>query len=55
MENIYELKLHEGKRVGIGNNSFYVTRVPGGWLYSTSRLGLKVPTTTFVPFDNGFQ
>lgn len=51
-EDIYSVDLHEqihkvGKDDGI---SLVITRVAGGWIYSTVPYGGDV----FVPFDNEF-
>jgi len=51
MKDIYKLKLHE--QISIDTNLF-VTRVPGGWLYS-DRAGENLFNTVFVPFHNEFQ
>ena len=37
-KTIYELELHESLQIKGGVNSFvkfYITRVPGGWIYET--------------------
>lgn len=53
IKNIYELKLHECTWVGaINSDVFYVTRVPGGWLYDSRN---DVNSFAFVPYDNEFQ
>ena len=47
--DIYELALHETIKIHAG---YWVTRVPGGWLYENEGEGI---TPTFVPFNNEFQ
>lgn len=49
-KSIYDMKLHE--RLDTSREVF-VTRVPGGWLYSL-HCGYGKYTTNFVPFDNEF-
>ena len=43
--NIYDLKLHEGTKIYSNIKVIWVTRVPGGWLYSYSN-----SNPVFVPF-----
>lgn len=47
MKSIYELDLHESTTET--NFNGFITRVPGGWLYETSR------HSNFVPFHNEFE
>ena len=49
MHEIYKLELHDTLTV----NFYRVLRVPGGWIYTYIKE--EYPTSTFVPFDNGFQ
>lgn len=64
MNKIYNLDLHEVLVIeeSIGKRStMTVTRVPGGWIYTTSgvsRGSNEVSfgvTSTFVPFDDEFK
>lgn len=53
MKKIYELNLHEGITITDPETKrqiFYVTRVPGGWLYYDSDTNSNV----FVPYNNEF-
>lgn len=43
---IYELDLFEE----VNYAGYYITRVPGGWIFSTNR-----GSTCFVPFNNEFM
>lgn len=60
MKTIYDLELHGMIQVG----SYYVTRVPGGWiyeyrvsecLYGQSWGKMKTSSAVFVPFNNEFM
>ena len=51
-KNIYELELHE--ETGISKYC-YVTRVPGGWIYSSYNGSSDMQVQVFVPFSNEFQ
>ena len=51
MNNIYELKLHEGMVI---NDRDFVMRVPGGWLYTVSASDTS-SVSVYVPFDNEFM
>ncbi len=55
MRNIYRLKLHEPAEIKTGPSTYYVIRVPGGWIYEHPRLDSGQMTSTFVPFNNEFQ
>ena len=50
-KSIYDLKLHE--ETGI-TRYLYVTRVPGGWIYTIYEFDNFV-SQLFVPFNNEFQ
>ena len=45
-KTIYNLELHEVLKV---SNTMHITRLSGGWLYSTGA------NATFVPFSSEFQ
>ena len=53
--SIYDLKLHEGISINT-DQAFYVTRVPGGWLYEiyNEDSGEGHPPV-FVPFSREFE
>ena len=46
--NIYDLKLHEGEWVDTDEESIWVIRVPGGWIYY-----FEYPV--FVPYHPEFK
>lgn len=48
---IHDMKLHEELYIRDNDIGYYVTRVPGGWLYTTDTHGT---TTTFVPYSDEF-
>ena len=53
-EGLYGLELH----AFIKSSGFYITRVPGGWIYETYADGngwCDIVTSVFVPFNNEFQ
>ena len=50
-KELYDLKLHEW--VYYDKLSLTIIRVPGGWLYDSSRNGYTA--LTFVPWNNEFQ
>lgn len=56
MKSIYELKLHEGMEIYVNNSfiSYWVVRVPGGFMYHYTRLDHGQMNTVFVPYDNEF-
>lgn len=54
-KNIYNLELHEAIEIKTGPTTYFVIRVPGGWIYENPRLDCGQMTSTFIPFDNGFQ
>lgn len=50
-KSVYEMKLHEEIRVFTtnewdGETRYYITRVPGGWIYQYNA------TSTFVPYSD---
>lgn len=52
---IYDMELHDEMRV---TDNIHATRVPGGWIYTTSRqsgIGKVAINVCFVPFNNEFQ
>jgi hypothetical protein len=53
--NVYNMKLHE--KVFEGGTE--ITRVPGGWIYTTESYGVEEAhwsvSSVFVPFNNEFQ
>jgi len=50
---IYDLDLHEDLKMTDGKQAdWYITRVAGGWIYSS--LGLEYPTSVFVPYSIEF-
>jgi hypothetical protein len=55
--DIYRMKLHEQifNTDGTGILGTEITRVAGGWLYTTFNLNRNVASTVFVPFHNEFQ
>lgn len=62
MTDIYKLELHETQVLHNGSNDrLTVTRVPGGWIYSTAIIfqGEKEMTgsqsSVFVPKDDEFE
>jgi nitrogen fixation protein len=55
--DIYKMKLHE-QIINTDNSGILgteITRVAGGWLYTTFNLHRNVVSTVFVPFNNEFQ
>jgi len=54
-KNIYKLKLHDCVEINSEPNSYYVIRVPGGFIYTLYRLDYNSMTSTFVPFNNEFM
>jgi hypothetical protein len=50
--DIYKLGLHEVKEIATGPVTYYIVRVPGGWLYHCNRLDSNAMTTVFVPYNN---
>ena len=57
---LYSLKLHEIieiKESKTPNRTTYVMRVPGGWLYRTTRLTSSsvIMTETFVAYSDEFN
>jgi len=52
---IYTLGLHETCEVKVGPTAYFVTRVPGGWIYFNPRLDAGQMNTIFVPFNNSHQ
>ena len=50
MDKLYALGLHESMEVNTGPCTYWITRVPGGWLYDTYRLDCNAMTSTFVPY-----
>lgn len=53
--NIYKLKLNETVELWAGAITYFVTRVPGGWIYNNMRLDHGQMNSVFVPFDNEYQ
>ncbi len=53
-KSIYNMDLHENLAVS-GRSYQLITRVPGGWLYSTYSEGGKDIACVFVPFNDEFQ
>ena len=56
--NIYKLGLHENIEIKIAEGTYRVTRVPGGWLYHTTKYSIDsgiTSTDTFVPLNFEFQ
>ncbi len=51
MEKIYSMKLHEIFKI---QEYFYVTRVPGGWIYESTKSTGSFISSTFVPYDTEF-
>lgn len=62
-KELYEMKLHDKILIEDPIDHYYVTRVPGGWIYHTIH---SIPnsrnepedirmSSVFVPFDNEFQ
>jgi hypothetical protein len=55
--DIYKMKLHE--QIFLTNTSGVlgteVTRVAGGWIYTTFNFNHNISSSVFVPFDNEFQ
>lgn len=49
-KDLYSMKLAESIEL---DNRFVITRVPGGWIYSSTSYESR--TAVFVPFDNEFQ
>lgn len=49
--DIYKMKLHETLSFHTGPFEYFITRVPGGWLYQLPRLDQGVMTNTFVPYN----
>jgi nitrogen fixation protein len=55
--DIYKMKLHE-QIINTDNTGILgteITRVAGGWLYTTFDFNHSIASTVFVPFDNEFQ
>jgi len=53
---LYDMKLHDQRTLyhpGIDGISWSITRVPGGWIYSSPNTNNSV--SVFVPFDNEFM
>ena len=48
-KGVHDLELHESTVVESEYHQIIVTRVPGGWLYNTSKMGTV--TSTFVPYQ----
>jgi len=48
-KSIFELKLHEELEL---DTYFYVTRVPGGWIYTDNKY--DTTTSVFVPYSIEF-
>ena len=56
--DIYKLNLHEAIEIKIAEGSYRITRVPGGWLYHTTKYGIEnglSATDTFVPLNYEFK
>lgn len=58
--DIYELKLHQTIDIQKNNAEYlpfrYVTRVPGGWIYSNYNTDSDTyADKLFIPFDNDMQ
>ena len=51
-KDLYEMLVLEN--VYFGNSGNFVTRVPGGWIFTFVGAGIK-RSSTFVPFSNEFQ
>lgn len=51
-KTIYDLELHE--KLQIGNTGTVVTRVPGGWIYTT-HISCVLVNTIFVPYNIEFK
>jgi len=47
-KELYEMAFHQTKKFSTG---FYVTRVPGGWIYEDA----ETSSAVFVPYHNEFQ
>lgn len=54
---LYGMTLHQTLLLGSNDESIRITRVPGGWLYWTSRVvaGGKVIDTQFIPYSSEFD
>ena len=51
MKDIYEMTIHET----IDVCDFWVTRVPGGWIYRFIRLDFNTMSCVFVPINLEFD
>ncbi len=49
MNELLKMELHTTIWISGEPIGYYVTRVPGGWLYLYKQLSSNVATTTFVP------
>ena len=60
MDEIYKMKLHQTivkyteAESGQESVKFNITRVPGGWIYTTFAYNQSI-VQTFISFDNEFQ
>lgn len=54
-KDIYKLKLHETIEIKTGYIDYFVTRVPGGWIYFNKRLDSGQMNSAFVPLNQEFN
>lgn len=54
-KKMYKMKLHDCISTTPDHSGlFYITRVPGGWIYERRHNSIII-SSTFVPWDNEFQ
>lgn len=50
---LYAMKLHDV--ITVHHGSTWITRVPGGWIYSFHRLDCGQMNSVFVPYNSEFR